>query len=218
MSDSLPTLPLTLADVAAHPGDFYRDVIFPTAEVLTFRPLLSHDDARLAEFLAGLSPQTRALATFPGYDLATAQEICTSIARYDKLRLVATAAERIVALFELSFDLTSDDIARYQSYGIPLDTATDCRFGPTIADDYQNRGLGSLLLPCVMDIARRFGQRRMILWGGVMADNHRAIHYYQKHGFVMVGKFHKNADIECCDMIGAIEDLTGFPKPVGSGL
>ncbi len=198
--------PLTLADVTAHPSDFTFDATLFPGESLTFRPLLPDDDLRLAEFLTGLSPQTRAFSTFPRYDLATAQELCAAIARYDKLRLVATTPERIVALFELSFDLTADDLARYQSYGFPLDAATDCRFGPTIADDYQNRGLGSRLLPHVFDLARRFGQRRIILWGGVMTDNHRAIHYYQKHGFQIAGEFLNSANILCYDMIGPIPE------------
>jgi len=201
MNNPPQAIPLTLADVAAHPGDFYRTVTLSSGETLTFRPLLPDDITRLAEFLADLAPQTRAFSTFPSYDLTTAQEMCTAIARYDKLRLVATAAERIVALFELSFDLTATDVARYHSYDIPLDKATDCRFGPTIADEYQNRGLGSRLLPYVFDLARSFGQRRMILWGGVMAHNHRAIHHYQKHGFQIAGTFHKDANIVCYDMI-----------------
>lgn len=198
--------PLTLADVAVRPGDFSRAVTSSSGETLTFRPLLPDDDARLAEFLANLAPQTQAFSTFPSYDLAMAQELCAAIARYDKLRWVATARERIVALFELSFDLTADDLARYHSYGIRLDTATDCRFGPTIADDYQNRGLGSRLLLHVFDLARRFAQQRMILWGGVMAHNHRAIHYYQKHGFRIAGAFHNDANILCYDMIGPIPE------------
>ena len=200
--------PLTLADIAARPGDYDHVVMLSSGDRLTFRPLLPDDDLRLAEFLAALSPQTRAFSTFPSYDLATAREMCTAIARYDKLRFVATTSERIVALFELSFDLTADDLVRYHSYGIPLDTATDCRFGPTIADDYQNRGLGSLLLPYVVDIARRFGQRRMILWGGVMANNQWAIHYYQNHGFQIAGEFHNDANIACYDMIGLIQETT----------
>lgn len=198
--------PLTLADVATHPGEFTFDVTLFPGERLTFRPLLPDDDLRLAEFLTGLFPQTRAFSTFPSYDLATAQEMCTAIARYDKLRMVATAAKHIVALLELSFDLTDNDLARYQSYGIPLAPLTDCRFGPTIADACQNRGLGSALLPLIFDLARRFGQRRIILWGGVMADNHRAVHYYQKHGFQIVGTFHKDANILCYDMIGPIQE------------
>jgi len=206
MNNPHPAITLTLADVAARPGDFDRATTLPSGETFTFRPLLPDDTKQLAEFLTRLAPQTRAFSTFPGYDLETAQEMCAAIARYDKLRLVATTAERIVALFELSFDLTADDIARYHSYHIPLDEATDCRFGPTVADAYQNRGLGSLLLPHVFDLARRFGQCRMILWGGVMAHNHRAIHYYQKHGFQIAGQFYNDANILCYDMMGPIPE------------
>ncbi len=206
MNDLHQARPLTLADVAARPGDFYRIVTLPSGEKLTFRPLQPDDATQLVTFLADLSPQTRAFSTFPSYDLVMAQELCAAIARYDKLRLVATAGECIVALFELSFDLTDNDVTRYYSYDIPLNAATDCRFGPTIADAYQNRGLGSRLLPLVFDLARRFGRCRVILWGGVMAHNHWAIHYYLKHGFEMIGEFRNDANIVCYDMITAIPE------------
>lgn len=80
---------LTLDDVAAHPDDFSHVVVLPPQPPITFRPLLPDDAPRLAAFLARLSPQTRARATYPGYDLATAQEMCAAIARYDKLRMAA---------------------------------------------------------------------------------------------------------------------------------
>jgi GNAT superfamily N-acetyltransferase len=206
MNDLHQARALTLIDVAVHPDDFCHTVTLSSGSTPVFRPLLPDDDAQLAEFLANLAPQTRTFSTFPSYDLAMAQELCAAIARYDKLRLVATTAERIVALFELSFDLTTNDMIRYHSYGLLLSSSTDCRFGPTIADDYQNRGLGSVLLPFVFDLARRFGQRRMILWGGVMAHNHRAIHYYLKHGFEITGEFRNDANIVCYDMITSISE------------
>ncbi len=206
MNDLHQARPLTLIDVAAHPDDFYHTVTLSSGETLAFRPLLPDDATPLAEFLAGLSPQTRAFATFASYDLTMAQELCAAIACYDKLRLVTTDSKRIIALFELSFDLTSDDVKRYQSYGISLNPVTDCRFGPTITDDYQNRGLGSRLLPYVFDLARSFGQRRIILWGGVMTHNQPAIHYYQRHGFRIAGIFHKDANIACYDMIVRIPE------------
>lgn len=198
---------LTLADVAAHPGNFSSIIPLSPEERLIFRPLLPDDGIPLAEFLTGLSPQTRALCTYPGFDLATAQEMCAAIARYDKLRLVATQeAGRIVALFELSFDLVPDDIQRYQRYGLPLDPATTCRFGPCIADAYQNRGLGARLLPPTLALARRFGCARVILWGGVMADNHRARHYYRRHGFQIQGQFTNSLGIVCYDMQRTLSD------------
>ena len=44
-------------------------------------------------------------------------------------------------------------------------------------------------MPSYMDIARRLGCRRLILLGGVYASNQRAIHFYKKHGFRVVGSF-----------------------------
>jgi ribosomal protein S18 acetylase RimI-like enzyme len=58
-----------------------------------------------------------------------------------------------------------------------------------VSDEFQNRGLGSLMMKHVIAVARRLGRRRMILSGGTQATNARAIHFYQKHGFRKVGEF-----------------------------
>ncbi|MFB7757707.1 hypothetical protein ACFC18_50425, partial [Streptomyces sp. NPDC056121] len=102
------------------------------------------DVERLAGFLEGLSPESRRLSTFDGYDLAAARELCDAIARYDKLRLVLEdeRSARVVGLFELSLALTAGDIVRYRAAGIHFSEQTDCRFGPTLADAYQGSGGG----------------------------------------------------------------------------
>lgn len=196
---------LSLGDVAQNPENFATQLRTATGETLILRPLLADDVTKLADFLAGLSPQSRRFSTFSGYDQAAAQELCEAIARYDKLRLAVVeanvAAEPIVGLFEYSLDLTAGDISRYANYGMRLDPAITCRFGPTLADAWQSRGVGSLFLPAVWDFARRFGRSRVILWGGVLADNGRAIRFYEKNGFVHAGRFVNGNGEECCDMI-----------------
>lgn len=197
--------PLTLGEIAQRPQDFATVHTQATGEVLHLRPLLPQDVEKLARFLAGLSPESRRLSTFSGYDRATAQELCDAIARYDKLRLAVIDAahpdEPLVGLFEYSFDLTAGDTSRYTKHGCPLNPASDCRFGPTLADAWQNRGIGSILLPAVWAFARGFERSRVILWGGVLADNGRAIHFYEKNGFRHVGRFVNGEGQECCDMI-----------------
>ena len=193
---------LTLSQVAAHPDHFAIDIPLPGGETIHFRPLLPDEAARLAEFLEGLSPQTRQFWITGGYDLAAAQEMCKAIARYDKLRFVAVqAGERIIALFEFSFDILPSDQMRFRVYGVELATVKDCRFGPCIADDYQGLGLGIQLFNHMVEIARLFGQRRIILWGGVHAENLRAIKYYEKLGFERVGSFTTGDGIDCYDMM-----------------
>jgi diamine N-acetyltransferase len=202
---------LTLADVAQNPADFATPLWMATGEQIFLRPLIPSDVEMLTRFLAGLSAESRRLSTFASYDRATAQELCDAIARYDKLRLVVVEADgaeqSIVGLMEFSFDLTSGDILRYAKTDCPLDQATDCRFGPTLADNWQNRGVGSVLLPALWEIARGFGRSRVILWGGVLADNHRAIRFYEKNGFRHVGRFVNGDGQECCDMILSLGTL-----------
>jgi GNAT superfamily N-acetyltransferase len=111
----------------------------------------------------------------------------------------------IIGLFEFSFDLPEGDLHRYASHGVPLDADTDCRFGPTIADDYQNRRLGSRVFPHMVEVARNFGKQRMILWGGVLADNARAIRFYEKQGFEPVGIFEAEDGELLLDMLLALD-------------
>lgn len=200
---------LTLTEVARRPLDFTTSHPLPSGETLLLCPLLPDDGEKLARFLADLSAESRRLSTFAGYDRAAADELCHAIARYDKLRLAVVASSQpdtpIVGLFEYSFDLTAGDTSRYTKHHIPLSPATDCRFGPTLADAWQNRGVGSRLLPAVWDFARRFGRSRVILWGGVLADNSRAIRFYEKNGFQHAGRFVNGDGEECCDMILHLE-------------
>ncbi|MFB4426825.1 GNAT family N-acetyltransferase [Streptomyces sp. QL37] len=182
---------LTLAEIADEPLVLTRHLALRAVAGVVFRPLAHADTERLARFLGGLSPESRRLSTFDGYDVVAARELCDAIARYDKLRLVLeeVPSSRIVGLLEVGLALTPSDIARYREAGIELSELTDCRFGPTLADDYQGQGVGTLILPLVADVARRLGRTRIILWGGVLADNARAIRHYEKNGFRRVGSF-----------------------------
>jgi len=94
-----------------------------------------------------------------------------------------------------------------------LSTETaDCRFGPTLADDYQGRSVGTLAFPLVMEVARLLGRTRIILWGGVRADNPRAIRYYEKNGFQSVGFF---AEADGSLSLDMMLDLRPVPDPAG---
>ncbi len=198
-------MPVSLAEIAANPRQFTTSFRLPSLEQVVLRPLEPFDVEKLGVFLAGLSPETRHLSYFPSYDVSTATELCDAINRYDKLRFVLEAGEKIVGLMEFSLDITESDVERFQTYGVAL-TASDCRFGPTLADAYQNKGVGSICFPYLVDIARQLGKQRMILWGGVLADNPRAIHFYEKNGFLRLGEFQSFDHYLCLDMLLPLAD------------
>ncbi|WP_149263766.1 GNAT family N-acetyltransferase [Actinomadura sp. K4S16] len=202
---------LTLARIAEDPGTLTHRLESRDGARLVFRPLAPGDAQGLADFLAGLSPESRRFSTFDGYDLAAARELCAAIARYDKLRLVLEEepSARIVGLLEFSLALPPGDVERYRRAGIRLDETTDCRFGPTLADDHQGKGLATQVFPLVRQVARRLRKRRIILWGGVLADNPRAIRYYEKNGFHRVGTFTGPDAQTSLDMILNLEPAPG---------
>ncbi|MGW2306545.1 N-acetyltransferase family protein [Actinomadura luteofluorescens] len=204
---------LTLARIAEDPTVLTRHLDSRDGVPLVFRPLTRTDAESLAGFLAGLSSETRGFSTFDGYDLAAAEELCAAIARYDKLRLVleGEAPAGIVGLLEFSLALTQGDVERYRKAGVHLDEETDCRFGLTLADAHQGQGLATLAFPLVCEVARRLGKRRIILWGGVLADNPRAIRFYEKNGFQWVGPFTGPDGRTALDMI-----LDIVPPPAGT--
>ncbi|MBY8864446.1 GNAT family N-acetyltransferase [Streptomyces sennicomposti] len=205
---------LTLTEIAENPLRLARRLKAHDGPELVFRPLTRADTGHLAGFLGALSSASRRFSTFDGYDRAAAQELCDAIARYDKLRLVLeeVPSSRIVGLLELSLALTPADIARYRDAGIRLAETTDCRFGPTLADDYQGRGVGTLVCPLVAEVVRLLGRTRIILWGGVRADNPRAIRYYEKNGFRPVDSFTEADGSPSLDMM---LDLSPLPDPSG---
>ncbi len=199
---------LTLSKVAQNPNSARYSASLDNGEQVVLRPLEVKDVAKLASFLSRLSKETRRLSTFDGYDINTAQTLCDAISKYDKLRFVVETEklDRIIGLIEFSFGLPDSDIARFHKAGCELNTATDCRFGPTLADDYQSKGLGSELMPFVIDVVKRFDKKRIILWGGVLKDNKRAIRFYKKFGFKKVGEFATDG-LSKIDMILNLEDI-----------
>ncbi|THA34587.1 GNAT family N-acetyltransferase [Streptomyces sp. A1277] len=173
---------LTLTDIAADPLRLTRRLEAHDGSDIVFRPLTQADTGCLADFLDALSSESRRLSTFDGYDLATARKMCDAIARYDKLRLVLAdvVSARIIGLVEFSLALTSGDIARYQEAGVRLAERSDCRFGPTPADAYQGRGIGTLIFPLVTEVARLLGRSRITLWA--VDDPPAGLRGYQHRG------------------------------------
>jgi GNAT superfamily N-acetyltransferase len=193
---------LSLDDIDRNPelissSDYFEDML------ICFRPLLSNDDIKLADFLENLSSQTRAFSVRNSYDIKEARELCFAINRYDKLRLIALINNEIIALFEFSLSIVENDYKRFmENYNIQLNEETDARFGPCISDSFQNRHLGCWLFEKTKTIARKMGKERLILWGGVYVHNKRAIRFYEKIGFkIFTNIYITDNGCECLDGI-----------------
>jgi GNAT superfamily N-acetyltransferase len=165
-----------------------------SGERITMRPLRSDDAARFGAYLGGLSAQTPSRYGPHPYDHATADAISAALNPADILRMVATVprdgGERIISYVLLKNGILEQDRERYEALGIPLDPATDGTLTPSVADDYQDLGVGSTMMGHILDAARVLGRKRIVLWLGVQATNERALHFYTKWGFRKVGEFY----------------------------
>lgn len=192
---------LTLSDISRNPEDFSEEIRLGFDLSVVLRPLVHADQDSLASFFSKLKPETWEVCRYG----ESAAEMCAAIGCYDKLRFVLAQSNSIIGLFEYSFEITDGDVVRFENYGFHLNRETDCGFAPCLADEHQNRGIGSAVFPRFSELARRFGQRRIILLGGVFRSNVRAIRFYRKCGFRQVGQFCTSSGKESLDMILEID-------------
>ena len=160
----------------------------------------STDSRRLAHYFTHLSEATRRVYGPHPFTAEQAHAFCRDVNYADTLRLLALDSERIVAYFILRLGILNSDFDRYALRNQRLNDHTDCTLAPSVADDYQERGVGSALFPLLSQLADRLDRKRVVLWGGVRADNPRAVHFYEKFGFVEWGQF-KTKDTNNYDML-----------------
>ncbi|MGC3997534.1 MAG: GNAT family N-acetyltransferase [Anaeromyxobacter sp.] len=158
---------------------------------LTLRRLEPGDRDRLQAFLDALSPETRRRFGPHPFDPATVAALCeaapTDAATWRWLALDAEGQVLGYALARRGH--LSHDAVRIAGYGAPLVEPEDAFFAPAVADRSQARGLGTALLEQAAAELRADGRRRLFLWGGVQKDNARAVAYYLRNGFELLGEF-----------------------------
>jgi GNAT superfamily N-acetyltransferase len=185
--------------------DPYLSTVVFNDLAVEFRIVHPTDAQILGDYFLNLSADTKRRYGPHPFDRETAERLCVSTNPEDTLRMIALlgsgASQRVVAYFILILGIRQDDAARYEKLAIPLQAHTDCTLAPSVADDFQAKGLGSALMKRLIEIAKTLGRRRMVLWGGTQATNDRAIHFYHKHGFRTVGEFQEPPGFNNYDMI-----------------
>lgn len=99
------------------------------------------------------------------------------------------ANSKIIGYAILKTGYLKHDQERLESYGLSLSKTTDCTFAPSVADNWQALGVGYNLFRFIVTELKKMNIERIILWGGVQADNEQAIEFYKRLGFKTVGEF-----------------------------
>ena len=194
------------------PVPLYADVRTPDGTAIRVRLLRPDDRELLGDYFTGLGERTRSRYGPHAFDRATARAICDGLDPRDMLRIVAAVGEpaeaKLVAYLLVKLGIRESNGKRYAALGIDLDPRATAALAPSVADAWQNRGVASAVMPTLLAMARSVGVRRLVLWDGVIADNHLAQGFYRKWGFVKVGEF--MTSVLNYDMIAEIPETDGI--------
>lgn len=131
-------------------GDHWIEALEDGTRVL-IRPLRPEDRESEAEFIKRLSPESRRFRFFCDF-----KEPSPSL--LDQLMKVDDTHEMaFVALMHDNGQLREIGVSRYAA----SDDGKQCECAVTVADDWQRRGLGALLMRHLIDVAHKNGLSRM---------------------------------------------------------
>lgn len=195
----------TTIDIETDPASVAILLSLKSGESVVFRPLKTQDAQILGCYFLDLSNQTKQFFGPHPLDQETAIHLCSTINHSNVLRMIAThtkgTQEEVIAYVILHFGVIRHEQERYAQVNLTLNSQTDCTIAPSVADAFQNQGLGTLLMRHLIQVAHKLGYKRMVLLGGTQARNDRAVHFYQKVGFRLVNTFEYPTGCNNYDMI-----------------
>ena len=154
-------------DPAGYPHELEREVAGIEGLRYHVRPIRPDDAARLVAFHRELSPQSVYMRFFTFHPTLTETEVerFTTVDYVDRLALVATVGDRLVA------------VGRFDRP--PGGTEAEVAF--VVADEYQHHGIGSLLLD---ELARAGWQRGVkVFKAETLAENRAMLDVFRHAGF-----------------------------------
>jgi GNAT superfamily N-acetyltransferase len=156
------------------------------------RELIPADYHQLSDYLQRLSIKSKNQFGPHEFDYQSIIHIYESSDEYKGFIIEMCETKTIIAYAIVKIGYLHHDSNRLCSYGLLLNEHTDCAFAPSVADEWQGCGIGSILFEFTKKRMLEFGVRRIILWGGVQCSNVDALRFYHKHGFKTLGQFDYN--------------------------
>jgi GNAT superfamily N-acetyltransferase len=142
----------------------------------------------LEHYFSGLSDTTKKRFSPHGSDNHNISQFYKDLSNCGYIAQVVDDPN-IIAYAILKRNYLWHDADRLRSYGLDLDSETDCTYAPSVADEWQRKGLGKLMLQFILTDLQASKTKRIILWGGVQGNNLPALRFYEKNGFQKLEQF-----------------------------
>ncbi|MBS2097656.1 GNAT family N-acetyltransferase [Carboxylicivirga linearis] len=153
---------------------------------ISFEIHKAKNNQQLLEYLSGLSNTTKKRFGPHSFEIKT----INNLAANPGFRLyTAFYRRKIIAYAIIKIGWLDHEKPRLMKYGI-VENYHDITLAPSVADEHQNKGIGTHFLQFILDdIDSLMPPGNIYLWGGVQKNNKRAVHFYQKMGFTILGEF-----------------------------
>ena len=163
--------------MTAYPAHWEADVLLRDGQVAHLRPILPDDRARLVEFYASVSSQSKYFRFFAPMPTLSERDLVrfTAVDHTERVAFVLTVAQAIIAVGR--FDRIPDTDT--------LHDAAEVAF--LVQDDHQNRGIAQLLLEHLAQAGRELSVARFV--ADVLPDNRRMIQTFSDAGYRVAGGF-----------------------------
>lgn len=158
---------------------------------ITCRQWKEQDLENLLLYLVHLSPATKQRFEPHPFTIETLNQLYHH-PDYNGLLIIENNSTYIIGYAILKKGYLEYDFARLQAYQISPNHDTDVTYAPSLADDWQGKGIGQQLWEYTSTLLKAQNKARVILWGGVQADNNKAVNYYKRNGFVEIGGYEFN--------------------------
>lgn len=159
---------------------------------IILRRLNAGDIDSLSDYLHHLSLETVRRFGPHRFDKLTLIDLYQNSDKHIGYIVQDTETSEIIAYSIIKIGYLEHDSFRLLSYGLLPDPKTDCTFAPSVADDWQSMGIGKSLFNFILSDLRAIGIKRIILWGGVQSNNEKALKYYIRNSFRILGEFEYN--------------------------
>lgn len=171
--------------------EYMRKITTRSQREAVLRKLANSDHDKLVAYLNGLSQETKSRFGPHPFDLTSVQSFYQNNTH---LGFIAQepGKQDIVAYSIIKVGFLDFDRDRLQSYGLELHPHTDATYAPSVADKWQTDGLGNALFQFILSDLEQLGIKRILLWGGVQSGNEKAVRFYLRNGFQVLGEFHHN--------------------------
>lgn len=165
------------------------DFITINKQPICFRAFTNQEMDKLIIYLNNLSEESKKRFGPHNFDKDSIINLMKQAGTYQLFIAKAEHKSSVVAYTIIKKGWLDFEFPRLSSYGLKAEDS-DYTIAPSVADDWQGKGLGTSFLNYLIKYAQlNLRAKRIILWGGVQSNNIKAVRLYQKTGFRTLGEF-----------------------------